>query len=393
MKKHYVVIVDLPFSKRDYNRYGIEVLKENFSKVEIWDLSIIFNNHIYDIVKRNGQLAVHEEVQLLTSKKEVLKSITATNKDTFFISTFRYSFRTCFIFRALKKYGLEYGSVGRYVINTFAPVIPRKKAGDTKKKFNPVRIFKKLIHGLTNKTLKASIKLGWVNRVKYFPVAGGQKAYVSSPLVGEKTLVENIHSHDYDTYLSMEQEPSNESYILFIDQYLPFHPDFILSKSTAIKNVEKYFKGLRNIFEKLEEKYKMPVLIGAHPKADYKGREHLFGNRKIVYGNHSGDLIRKCNLALTHFSVAVNFAVLYEKPVLVLTNGELENGTTGDQCYTHSVYLKAPFINIDKDYELPQNIGFDKDAYSDYKDNFIKTPGTPEVNFWQLISERINAFS
>jgi len=124
-----------------------------------------------------------------------------------------------------------------------------------------------------------------------------------------------INYFDYDEYLKQRSVgPLNgEKYILFLDENLPDHPDFAMFGRDMVE-AANYYSSMNRYFKLLEQKYSMPVVIAAHPKADYS-KNNPFDGRKIFYGQTCA-LSRDCALAIVHMSTSVSFPVLYSKPIL-----------------------------------------------------------------------------
>lgn len=131
-------------------------------------------------------------------------------------------------------------------------------------------------------------------------------------------------------------------------------------------------------------------MIAAHPRSDYPGKPDCFEGRSIIQGK-TASLIRDSSFVIAHSSTAINFAVLYQKPVLFITTDELQKKVSGMDII--GLYIPAIAAELGK---VPVNIdhisGFcweremavDADAYHRYKNNYIKKEGTPEEPMWEI---------
>ena len=45
--KKVIYIIETRFNKRDYDRFGIEILKKNGFEVEVWDFTPFLGSHEY----------------------------------------------------------------------------------------------------------------------------------------------------------------------------------------------------------------------------------------------------------------------------------------------------------------------------------------------------------
>ena len=60
------------------------------------------------------------------------------------------------------------------------------------------------------------------------------------------------------------------------------------------------------------------------------------------------ELIRKSTIVLSHYSTALSFAVIYRKPILLVTTNEYFNSYRKYQFLAFSEALKTDIINVDK---------------------------------------------
>ena len=89
-------------------------------------------------------------------------------------------------------------------------------------------------------------------------------------------------------------------------------------------------------------------------------------------------------------STSINFAVLYNKPVIFHTSDEIELSPLGMKNQIKSMSLalgKAP-INIDHlgDVSLSNEMTINTQAYNQYKNSFIKKNNTVDLPIWQIFS-------
>ncbi len=132
-----------------------------------------------------------------------------------------------------------------------------------------------------------------------------------------------INHYDYDDWLEArdsDRPPAAGRYAVFLDQYLPHHPDFKLLGLKTLVEPSRYYALLNAHFERLERRHGVEMIVAAHPKADY--RDNPFGGRKILRGA-ARPLVRFCEFALTSYSTALSYAVLDAKPLLFFTTDDI----------------------------------------------------------------------
>ena len=116
-----------------------------------------------------------------------------------------------------------------------------------------------------------------------YVILGGMKNLRS--IVEEKGTPEgcviNGHALDYNEYLDDQSPCKLQDYAVFLDQNLPYHPDFIASNETTIKP-ELYFKQMRDYFDFFEESQGIKIKIAASPRSNYSNKSDVFGKREII---------------------------------------------------------------------------------------------------------------
>ena len=392
------------FTERDYQRFGIEILEINGYNVSIWDLSTLICPQTIDQIKSSSEITDHTNIIQFDTFKSVLNDIYKEDHYTYFISTIPCTLKTLKIFIAITRIGCKYGYTGTYTkgiiplqenisslgkdVMTMKYII--KKVSDP----NIIRIlFSKLLTHLNKLYLQVSFRILKINYANYFAIIGGKNLSAAGPIINNHTYLHYIHSFDYDTFL-LDNTNISEEYIVYIDQFMPFHPDFQLPKSKLEIEANQYYSDLRNFFELLETITSSTVIIAAHPKANYKGKEYLLGNRKYYQGFNSSKLISKAKLVLVHYSMAVNIAVLYRKPLVFLTSDLLNKTIIGEYIKNMANEFNAKPVNISQAI-LQQHICLsnlfkvNRTLYECYQHNYIKKQGTEEKLFWQQVADYI----
>jgi hypothetical protein len=112
-------------------------------------------------------------------------------------------------------------------------------------------------------------------------------------------------------------------YILFIDDNLPFASDWALLNVKPPVTPDVYYPVVRAFFERLEQVWRMPVVVAGHPSGQNDSRISAgFGERQIFFGR-TASLVKGAAAVLVHATTAVSFTVLERKPILFLMTEEL----------------------------------------------------------------------
>lgn len=140
--------------------------------------------------------------------------------------------------------------------------------------------------------------------------------YFGSSSLGN--IVTNYINHpDYEQYsVKKDNLVETKPFILFIDNYFPLHPDFEIFYGVRLDGADKYQKSLCLYFDYLESKYGIPVVIAAHPKANYSA--DTFEGRDIVKYK-TVELVIKASYVIMHASNSISFVLLANKPLLMIT--------------------------------------------------------------------------
>jgi len=376
--KRVVFLTLSPLSSRDYERFGIDILEKSGLEVEV----IYIGYLVYGI---ENSIEFSDMAHDIINYSELKESILNFKRDSIFVKLFGLSSKTIKIDRFLFKYNAL--SVG--VNQNSIPLSIKEINYSEKIKLHLKRLS---LNGLLQKLIFLySIKVLRVKANDYM-ILGGLK----SDNIEDSTM-SKIWTHSLDYNLFLEHKKSNlivtnERYALYLDEYLPYHPDFkkigIDREYRAI--ADSYYQKMNSFFDKLEENFSLRVIIAAHPRAEYKKLGDVWNGRKIVFGK-SIELVKDSEFCLMHASTSINFSVLYRKPILFLTLKELDP-LYGSFISSFSEEIGCSRIFIDNKFDKNQienSLIINDNAYDRYKENYIKKSGTPEKNSWQIFADFI----
>ena len=244
--------------------------------------------------------------------------------------------------------------------------------------FNLYKPFSNVIYYLTQKVIR---KYGHTAGLKsyqpdYLMVSNAKQVPRNFP--AERTIV--THADDYNVHLLNKDAtlgPSLHDAIVFLDQMIYFHPDF-RSLGENPTDIEAYYQQLNKFLDDVSRKYGKPVVVAGHPEADkHPGYAERFGGKTLVIGK-SATLVKYAALVVTHYSTAVNFAVIYNKPLLLLSTNKFES-LEKIMIFMRALSrtLNTSIINIDS-YNLQDIPALIEPDYKEYKDNYIKSDNTPD---------------
>lgn len=397
--KKIIYFIISPFCKRDYDRFGIDIIKNNGFEVEVWDLTPVIDREVYKTIKVPDPINYKQiNCKLFLDKSELYREIKKISKDSLVITIFGIDYKTYSLYKELSRSGIPYALFHANTIPLYGKTVSGYALSSrgglilflNKIKHANLSKFKKYIF---SRIPKCILKI----KPPAFILAGGSQTIANyKPPIGKNTKIIWGHTLDYDLYLEDLQNPSTneykmKKYAVFIDGYWPFYPDYVRMNVKPPVTPENYYPLLCDFFSNIEKERGYEVIIAAHPRSNYEERPDYFEGRKTIRGK-TRDLIRDSELVLMHYSTSLNFAVLYEKPVIFFTTNEMEKfNIDANYIRAYSSEINKKFINISRDYEIDwgEELRIDEKSYADYKEKYIKRRNTEDKFFWQIVVDEI----
>ena len=389
--KKIIILLETPFNKRDYDRFGVDIFHDNGFDVEVWEITPITRPKAHQLVKVPDPVS-YEKYRPFFFKKEVVKAVNNSGEGCLIISYVTYRMATFFLFKAISRAGIPYcNSVGGSLpINIPDKLlswsdIQRKLKNFTKKNIaRKIDLFVSKINHLRLRTQGPAFTL----------VHGGEMTYAKTKNIKSKnTEIINLHSFDYDKYLYIKNGQATfeeNSYAVFLDEYIPFHPDYNVIGLEPYDYAEDYYPALCGYFDRFETQHNLEIVIAAHPRSAYEKHPDYFHGRRIFRGK-TAELVKKSKVVLVHSSTSVNFAVLFMKPIIFLTTDGLNSSLQKDFIESMSAHFNKNIVNVSLPYTPVKNqiMPIDTDLYDNYIDKYIKTKESPCELSWQIFSYRI----
>jgi len=386
MKKIFKIIylVASPFNERDFQRFGVEVFIKNGFDVYVWDFSPFIYKEAQEILKPPDPIEFENLIRFF-SQKDAIDAIREKGNNSFIISLLPYLRDTYKIFKVISKNKIPYSV--RYDANPFVENNPYNRSFLRR----AARITPgKVIYYLKNAPIRLKIGL-FKNESATFVILGGARSVIDKSRVNQKTQKIWAHALDYDFYLNdQKSDARTEDIAIFVDIYLPFHPDILQRGMSAPVATEEYYSLLCNFFDCVEEKLGIKVVIAAHPRSHYEEEGDFFQGRRIARGKTS-ELVRKAKFVILHYSTAINFPVLYKKPMIFVTTESLLMTIFGRKADHFASYFGKTPINISRELniDLEDELFVDEEKYDKFKHDFIKKEGSEELPYWQIVSKKI----
>lgn len=387
-KKKFCFIIETPLSKRDEERFGLNIISTKF-QIIIIDLSIIR-------LKRRRLLYCNKDLDDLRIKYKYYEV--------------RNSYQLLSIMNDQIEYYVDYSS-GEYFTSIIALLIIKYK--------NKKVIF--TTHGMApineanQRELKKRLLLKSISNIRYiidriskYPykfinkfsanilgvscLKAQSNSQITKKINSRLTKIVYNHTFDYDLYLKHRNEIKlSDDFILFICQDYTNHPDLKVQGRRQV-NKDKYYYDLKKFFKKLEKMFNKKVVISVHPRSDLYHNKLYWKNFKFSY-EKSLFLSSKASIVLTHHSTAVSFPIIFKKPIIFFTSNLINDNLVEPlRINQMASSLNKKVINLDnyntdtiKSLSLVNNNDYEK-----YISNYVKHPNSKDVNSWKLMIQGLN---
>ncbi len=350
--------------------FYIDSVKEKGFDVEYWNLSDIYHQNLIINSALNESI-----VKNFSSLKQVEEEILRVKYKTLFIFNINYYGEVYTLFRLFSKHKCITAFFARGAIPF--PFLNESLLKKTFSKINAFSDLKFLKKAFSNQLAALARRLKLIHPFTYVFYAG--KRGLSTIGYGgennlDKSILIPVNSFDFDKSITIKHTDENlidQRYCVFLDAYLPFHPDFDLVHMPKV-NAETYYNSLNNFFDYIERVINLKVVIAAHPRSDYE-KKRFYKNRRIIKYK-TGELIKHSEFVLTHASTSVSFAIIFKKPVVFIYGNDIK------KTYPHGMYLQilhfanvlnTTCVNIDESEHELKIPDVDEKAYRNYKYNFL----------------------
>lgn len=383
MIKRIIFLIQQPFNLRDYERFGIELLRQNGFEVETWNLGPILQSKLLQAYAPPDKLNC-DGLSIFNDRLEMYYRLSNLSYSDFVISVLSYDFSTLEIFRALTKSPANYAVSCANALPT--PFVEENVFQKSFKRLVSLR------HPVVWRQLFMKLPLRYLGvKPASLILAGGEESLTYHYPTSKDSEILRLHTLDYDLYLKEKDVPYVEKPIaVFLDEFIPFHPYYIMSKEDPPIAPDRYYQLLNNFFDLVEGKTGFEVVIAAHPRSNYEERPDYFKGRRHIRGK-TISLVKECQLVLNHRSTAINFANLFYKPTIFITCSDFER-TYLDYWITEMAKWhgkKSIVMDKDNNIDLKKELTVSKEHYNNYRRAYIKTEESQHLPFWQIVANRL----
>ena len=378
-----VYLIASPLYNRDYDRFGAEIFIKSGYQVCFYNIAPFINSELYKHASKDDLYLGANEL-IFDNIDDIISNIKNLQK-SFIISLIHFNSNVLHIYKQISKNKIP------YALN-ISNCVPTTIAGVNTDKIK--RLGKFSLSKLNNFIYRPKhAKYFGINQPTYL-LAGGDRS-ISHPqalLAGDKSKILWLHTFDYDIYLKNKNVDNNRNIGVFIDAPSPrFTHDAYIKGINSPLTEEKYYPKICKLFDIVENQYDVKIEIAAHPKTKHAEYPEYYGRRKTVYGK-TCQLIRDSKFIINRNSTSVNFAILFNKPVIFHTSDEIESDhVMSNQVRSMASWIGKNPINIDNlnNINWINELTVDNVKYLSYKNAFIKKDNSTNKYYWESVRDHI----
>jgi hypothetical protein len=381
--KKILYLLDQPFDAQNFSRFGILDWERLGWSVKVWDFTPWLHREVWiDFHAAGRTLQLYDGLTTMFSRTDFLKALGDLAPIGYFIDVLDDTSLETAIKRRIVRSGgvrilLGFGQTPAPVFSEPAKALALLRKG-------PRRVIRRIARSFNQLLFGRSIRPA-------FFVASGAASVRRGQAVKSREIIQ-AHSFDYDAYRRSvaSAAPPQSEYAVFLDQNLCFHSDFLYLKNRHYVSEENYFPTLARGFQRIERELALNVVVAAHPRTPERDAERdCFGGRPSIRGQ-TVELIRHAKLVIAHYSTAIQFAVLFEKPILFVTTDELAATLGGRFTESFSAALGGTTVNLDRDLDLAVwPTTHNAARYRAYREEYVKVSGSPENSYWEIVVQRL----
>lgn len=398
MKIQIVVLLNQFLNQTNYKRFNVGYKNKKIELI-FWSLTPLLNKKVFKeyYSKDYGKISKKNYIYI-KSFSELFKNIKRLKKNTIFLNLAGKNFKLLFLefLLVLKK------CIKIELAKEFFSLTDKKKYRNKYRDINTLLNFgivftiSKALRYIYQKTLsklynfvEISPKYYFVNNEYSFKkFSDSQKKvfkYTSNQVLQAKGYLKKKVKNNLIVYIDQEFENSFETKVT--------------KNRFNLINKDKFLNCLNLIFKKIEIKNKtQKIIIASHFR---RSKKNLFDKDRKNYFNKTIDLIYNSKLVIAHNSTAINYAILFNKPILllnfkVLDSISLINGKVTDS-FADELKLKKLDIDLNYNYDFKKikNLNFSNiklSKYNKYKTEYLSFKKNQNVSksIWDCISSNIN---
>jgi hypothetical protein len=380
-KKKLIVIWPYRFRDFDWQRFELEYLSQHV-EVHVHELIDALTPEFSAAYANQSE---HPSVKRFSSLKEWRREFKKISKDAV-------------IFTHVRPINLQSALICLTLRNSGARVIGFSTGGvpfsefrlNPEKREFPTRI-KRVLH-FARRNLLAVLMPDQV------VVGGSEEVARVNRDYPRTTLHVFANSSDYSNTLRLNEAViDTQNLAVFLDTGFPGFPrDEIVEKIVEQVSGTDWYPKINQFFKFVELALVTRVDIAMHPKHVGRNHQPMFGSR-LTAGGQTPEMVAKCSLVIATNSTSISYAVVFAKPLILVTSDQIQNGRDQYKASLIANIAKetgAKIFNIDREYtgqELRDALVIDHAKRESYKRKYLTSRTDGKPNYQVLLDEVINA--
>lgn len=398
MKTQIVVLVNQLLNPTNYKRFNVG-FKDKKIDLIFWSLTPLLNKKVFEEYNSKNFNKIHKKNFIyMKSLRELFKNIKRLKKNTIFLNLVGKNLKLLF----LEFYLVFKRCIKIELAKDFFFLVEKKKYQSKNKDINTLLnfgLFFTLSKGFRFLYQKFFNKLYNIIEIspKYYFI---NNEYSFKKFLNHSNKVFKYKSNQVLQAEKYLKKKSKKNLIVYIDQ--EFENSFeskITNNKHNLMNKDKFFNCLDLIFKDIESRDKtQKIIIASHFR---RSKKNLFDKNRKNFFNKTIDLIYNSKLVIAHNSTAINYAILFKKPILllnfkILDSISLINGKVTES-FADELKLQKLDIDLNYNYDFKQidnfkfsNINLLK--YDKYNTKYLcfKKNQNVSKSIWDCISSNIN---
>ena len=386
-QKQVIYLVNSPFSKRNFNRFGINNWINQGWKVNVFDFTLFLFPKFWKFVNGDKLSCNFSGLKIFQNINEGLTVIESLEKKIVFIDLLGFSSLEMRIRKATRRKGI--------LVRTSLGSIP--EPNNKKNIFEIFTSIKRSIFNLEKLVFFITEKFKKIRSKRIHPdylIASGSNSILG--IDKKKTSVIKAHNFDYDFFIKNKHIKLNKKgkFLVFLDADGPYHSDYIFEGVKPFVTADKYFPVIDLGLAEIAKSLNLEIKIAAHPRSNYKVKQKKY--KHSIIQNKTFELIRNANVVVTHGSTALQWAIIMKKPIIFVTTNEIQNES---YARTYAKYIDNFASSLGKKVVNLSDLSFiknlrgylnvDVEKYEKYFETYIKTKGSPKKLLWDIVIEKL----
>jgi hypothetical protein len=387
-----IFITAYPFNEDYALRYDFDILKRKGFKIIILNIArFVYSESIEKIPSYNKLDPVsgvnQERVESGKELEERLRNIESPK--IVLLMTFKYR-----LLRIIKRAKVDYMRMVAAI-----PPIPHsdsKRQTFYQRTIRTVKSFKKrpgpYFFAILQRIFSYSL-LG-LNYPKYL-IVHSNEAYRNCRYSVPEDRIIRLHSFDWDRYLKNKNMPRPDfipdgNYYVFIADTPWGGHDYHFHNVAPVISKSEYSEIINSFFDFVESETGQKILIAAHPK--HTREDNVYHGRPL-YHFQTEQLIKYSTGVICHYSTAINFVVIHNKPLCMISMTKLKQDSYFHQyitAYEAALGTKIYYIDVEEDLGQMMDDGmfsYNPDIYEAFKKRYIVGDDFDETLYWERITD------